>query len=366
MASWESAFVIWICDLAIFFQLYQNWQNLKEKGHHLEQIALGVILGIYGLNLFIFLKSTLDLSMLYSSVILIGYLATFIILGLFLLPQIFQAKKQKIPLHQIKHSYAQFLENPDQNSLKFLPNPKKPQSNLKMKANHEKKDFVKEITRKELHFLFFIGLGTIYLLFYSKSSVFPTQNISGKNFCFFLYFLIAGIIGIYLILGDFCRIYAWDLLPAIAKRFYHKGIHISREGSTFIASIPMLFSIMIWAVPWTPIAVLFLAAWNSCISDSISSIIGKMWGKHHITQIGRHPHKTWEGLITGLISAGLGPIFLSLLGVLSRTSIFTLLGLILISLMVYGIIDLYGHFVVDNLTIPFWTGALSWIWLTLV
>jgi dolichol kinase len=211
---------------------------------------------------------------------------------------------------------------------------------------HETKDIIKDLSRKALHF---VVLAIIILGTEIPKRMEPTLTAWGftplaiRNF---FYVLIAFFFLFMFTTADILRVNKMEWLPDWGLKWYGKSVEISTEKYTYISSVPMLLTLMMF-IP-APFSILMVGAIVSCVSDAAASIVGKNFGKHKMDKFGHYPQKSFEGLFAGVTSAFLGTIiilrFYPLPGVTDNWAI--VLGLL--AALSFFYIDAFSKYVVDN------------------
>lgn len=223
----------------------------------------------------------------------------------------------------------------------------------------ETKDIIKDLSRKALHF---VVLAIIILGTEIPKRMEPTlmslgfTPLSIRNF---FYVLIAFFFLFMFTTADMIRVNRIEWLPDWALKWYGKSVEISTEKYTYISSVPMLLTLMMF-IP-APFPILMVGAIVSCVADAAASIVGKNFGKHKMDKIGNYPNKSFEGLFAGVTSAFLGTIvileFYPLAGVTENWAL--VFGLIAALSFMY--IDIFSKYVVDNVLNILLPSALVYI-----
>ncbi|MHA1730739.1 MAG: phosphatidate cytidylyltransferase [Promethearchaeota archaeon] len=211
-----------------------------------------------------------------------------------------------------------------------------------------KKDVKKDLSRKALHLVILaVVVGSQEL----SNAAFTQGFIAGLGLTptsvrNFLYFVLGFFFIFMFSTADMVRVYKFEYLPDWGLKWYGTSVEPKTEKYTYISSVPFLLSLMLTV--FFPFAVILAASMVSCIADSAASIVGKSWGKHKLGNFGVHPHKSWEGVVAGTVTAFAGVVvaftFYPVPGVTIGYQV--LLGLLAAGAFVYA--DCFAKYVVDN------------------
>ena len=124
--------------------------------------------------------------------------------------------------------------------------------------------------------------------------------------------------------------------------------------------VPILLANLLWVHPNVPIQVFFIAVWISCVSDAFTSLVGKNLGKRKWGKKTAFPEKTVEGTLAGMVITLLGCIGILLFYPLSTPSLLAFMVISLGCALIFFVIDVYGKFVVDNLSNSILSGIFVW------
>jgi dolichol kinase len=230
---------------------------------------------------------------------------------------------------------------PTRNMEKFLK-----ELNEKYDKNPRNDDIVKDLTRKALHFVLLAGVWGLYALPNLIQPTLTEWGLSAIAFRNFSYMAIGFFFIFMFTTADMVRIYKFHLLPDWAMAWYNKSMEPKTESYTYISSIPFVLTLLLFS--FFPIQVLLCTCMVSCVGDAMASIIGKSFGKHKMTNFGRYPHKSFEGLIAGVFSSFIGVIIVFQIypmdGVTNTIEI--VLGLLAAVAFIY--VDAFSKYIVDN------------------
>lgn len=334
-----------------FLLLWHDIRHWKEKLNEKKLFSelLVVLLFFFHafrvLNLFSNPPSEIkqNLSIMLFSIFFLEFLILF---GGNIFPNL--VKLWKNPNYRQDHTYVNFLQE-------------------RSKKNSElskKQRLLKDISRKALHILQFLG---VVFIFWISVELYPYSLFNGlepQEFRNFFFYLFASLFFIMMMIGDITRMENWRVLPKWAWKWYSVSLDYPRESWTINAATPILLANLIWTADLFPIQILFIAVWISCISDASAAMIGKYLGKHKLEKVGKFREKTWEGLIAGIISTIIGvggilhffPLNISFIG-----NILIVGG----NVAVFIITDLFCDYLDDNLLNSIAGGLSSWLMISL-
>lgn len=221
------------------------------------------------------------------------------------------------------------------------------QLEIKYQDNPKNDDIIKDLSRKLLHVVllaFVIGLHYFALWYAPVTAQWGLSAIAFRNY---LYVIAAFFFVIMFTTADSVRVYKFHLLPDWAIKWYAKSIEPKSEAYTYISSVPFLLTVLLFI--HAPIQILFSVAWVSCISDAVASVVGKSYGKHKMTNFGRYPNKSFEGLLAGAFAAFIGVYLLFEwypMNNVTGTLLQPILGLVVA--LVFVLIDAFSKYIVDN------------------
>ncbi|UYP47131.1 hypothetical protein NEF87_003416 [Candidatus Lokiarchaeum ossiferum] len=342
LVDWINAFFFWVIGILLFIHTIQRWNFPPKKTVRYSELIQGMLfllMGFYILTLF-------SQNSLFPRILFGIYLSLIIFfLGLNVFPNVI--RKWLNPSFRQEISYESFL------------------TNLRQKYDQQehavKADRVKDFSRKILHFFQFAGLLLTHEITQHFESEIISLGISAIGFRNFIYFIVAGLFWIMMVIGDLLRMDHWEFLPKWGWKWYEKSLEPTRESWTLNAATPILLANLTWIHPIVPFQVLLSAAWVSCIADAFASIIGKNFGTHHLDKIGIDSKKTYEGLIAGIVSTFLGIWLIFVLYPVSSFSLLIIFGLALVNSIAFAFIDLYSRNVSDNLLNSLMPGSLTWL-----
>lgn len=230
---------------------------------------------------------------------------------------------------------------------------------LNEKYSEKKSDDIKkDLSRKLLHLIMFaliLGLDWLCNSYESELMDYGLTPIALRNF---LYISLAMFFVFMFTLADYIRITHFQYLPDWARKWYSKSLETRSESYTFISSVPFLLTTLLFIN--APNQVLFGASVVSCLADAAASVVGKNFGKHKMTNFGRYPHKSFEGLIVGTL--------ISFFGVIAIFKVYPLPGvndLIIIlcgalSALAFQYVDAFSQKLCDNILNTLIPGLLIW------
>ena len=222
-----------------------------------------------------------------------------------------------------------------------------------------KKDIIKDLSRKFLHFLIIAVVVVSHEYAFSMKDVLASWGLTplaGRNF---VYFAAAFSFILMFTSEDILRVYNFKLLPDWALKWIDKSLELKTEKYTYISSVPFLLSLMIFLL--APFQVLLCAAVVSCISDSLASIAGKSFGRHKLEGFGFFPEKSWEGLIAGALSAFVGVYLVFEFYPMAGVTLSWQLGFAFIATASFIYADIFSRYLVDNINNTVLPGAFTWI-----
>lgn len=207
-----------------------------------------------------------------------------------------------------------------------------------------KKDLTKDFSRKILHFIQFV---TIIILHEMVPLQFRNAYLEAIGSIFMIMFASA----------DAIRVVRIQYLPDWALKWYATSLEM-KEKYTYNSALPFLLAMLL--LIQAPIQVILSAGVVACIADAMASIIGKRYGKHKLSYIGRYPHKSFEGLLAGLST--------SFIGIFLVFAFYPLPGVNILWVIIFGLIgtlsfaynDIYSQYVVDNILNSIVPGAIIW------
>jgi len=222
-----------------------------------------------------------------------------------------------------------------------------------------KKDIIKDLSRKFLHFLIIAVVVLSHEYAFSMKDSLASWGmtpLAGRNF---VYFTAAFSFILMFTYEDILRVYNFKLLPDWALKWIDKSLELKSEKYTYISSVPFLLSLMIFLL--APFQVLLCACVVSCISDSLASIVGKSFGRHKLKGFGYFPEKSWEGLIAGALSAFVGVYLVFEFYPMAGVTLPWQLGFAGIATVSFIYADCFARYVVDNINNTVLPGAFTWI-----
>ncbi|MHA1719597.1 MAG: phosphatidate cytidylyltransferase [Promethearchaeota archaeon] len=343
--AWIDASFFWIMGILLFIHLIKSKneeKQIKDIYSEIIESILFIIVGFYVLNMF---PDTVNARItLYLIHIIAFSVITIFFFGFNVFPNYLKSRRD--PSYRKNLSYYKFLEKLDN----------------KYKTQEEGiiLDKYKDLSRKILHIIQFIGVITIYFV----SIYFIKENnkweISPLQFRNFLYTLIAGFFWIMMMVGDLTRLNGWKYLPQWGIKWYEKSLELNRERWTLNAVTPILLANLIWIHEIFPIQVFFSAVWVSCIGDAIASIVGKNFGKHKL-KFGYYPEKSIEGLIAGIFTTSIGIFLLFLIFPFEGLTLLNILIISFVCGIIFLLTDAYIRHFCDNLLNALLIGFFTWI-----
>lgn len=347
--AWANAIFYWVYALIFFLHIVKNWQNPHKKPARLSeliQVGLLILLGITMLNL---MESgqgwILDLTLFIWS------MAIFIWVIFFnLIPTYLRVHKDSTLVEVRK--YEKFLQK-----LKEM---------YQQDATASKADKVKDFSRKLLHFIQFSIIVIIHEICINEASSIANWGFMAIEFRNFLYLALGGFFIVMMITADLIRMEKFEYLPDWAHKWYTKSLEPEREAWTIDAAPTILLANLVFINPVIPVQAMFIATYVACISDAMASIIGKNFGRHKLTNFGRYPKKSWEGLISGACTTLIGTIIILFTYPITGLDA---LWIFFIGILIMGIfisIDLFSTRISDNILNSLIPGCVIWIFIAIL
>jgi CDP-diglyceride synthetase len=224
-----------------------------------------------------------------------------------------------------------------------------------------KAELTKDFSRKLLHFIQFTGIAGVYIWASLNSALIISWGMPSVDFRNYLYFILGMVFVFLFLFGDLVRMTHFEYLPHWAFGLYIKSMEPEREKWTVNAAVPIILMNMFFMPFFIPVQVFFTATFTSCIADAVTSLIGKNFGRHKMSQFGRYPNKTWEGLLAGAFTTFIGVMVIFIIYPVGSLPL--LIGIIcaLVSTAAFIFIDAYVQRLSDNLLNNFIPGMLVWL-----
>lgn len=157
--------------------------------------------------------------------------------------------------------------------------------------------------------------------------------------------------------ADAIRVVRIQYLPDWALKWYGTSLEM-KEKYTYNSALPFLLAMLL--LIQAPIQVILSAGMVACIADAMASIIGKRYGKHKLTHVGRYPQKSFEGLLAGLITSFFGIMTIFLVYPYPGVDALWMITFGLIGTLAFAYNDLFSRYVVDNILNSIVPGAAIW------
>jgi dolichol kinase len=209
------------------------------------------------------------------------------------------------------------------------------------------KDIMKDLSRKALHLVIMFVLIGAHEFSYSIAPLLATYGLTPLAFRNLLYITVSMLFTFMFTTEDAVRVYKFRLLPDWALKWIGKSLEIKTEKYSYISSIPFVLTLILFIN--APFSLVIAISMVACISDAAASVVGKSFGKRKLTNFGRYPHKSWEGLVAGATSAFLG-VFLAF-QVMYPTPGITMAWAIIFGLeaaLAFVYVDAFSKYIVDN------------------
>ncbi|WP_457557220.1 hypothetical protein [Candidatus Harpocratesius sp.] len=335
---------IFAFGIALGLHIFHRWNDPNKRNFRISELTAVILFFYQGFQVFnLFTKPTDKTAEFLTSILfLLLSLEFFILFGGNILPNII--KKKKNFQYRAEYSYENFLSEMTEKTQNFS----------------SKAILLRDLSRKGLHILQFLGVLLIYLI---SEEIYPYQLLQGLTsweFRNYFYFLISALFWMIMMIGDITRIEDWRVLPKWAWKWFGTSLDLKREKFTINGATPILLANMVWIHPCIPIQVLLIAVWISCISDALAALVGKNFGRHPLQRLGKFPKKTWEGLIAGILSTILGAIGI-LFFLPANIPFFGLLLILIGTTTVFVFADLFCIYLNDNLVNSLAGGFIVWI-----
>ncbi|MHA1775834.1 MAG: phosphatidate cytidylyltransferase [Promethearchaeota archaeon] len=338
------ALYIFALGILLLWHVTRHWNDIVKKKFRISELFVVALFFFQGIQIFtLFHNSDSEsirwLSFFFCSLLFLEFVILF---GGNILPNII--KQRKNPQFRAEYTYYHFLDQMAQT-----------------KAKISKKSLLfRDLSRKGLHFIQFLGVVLIYWLSIANYPYRILIGIEPDEFRNFFFFLISALFWIMMMIGDITRMENWRVLPKWAWKWYSVSLDYPRESWTINAATPILLANLIWTNRIFPIQILFITVWISCISDAAAALVGKFFGQYHLNKIGKFPEKTWEGLIAGILTTliGTGGILYFIPTSFPPLAIIMILGG---TVSVFAITDLYCSTLNDNIVNSLASGTVIWL-----
>jgi dolichol kinase len=343
--SLVNAIFLWIYGIAMLQYTLRNWQNPNKQSVKYSELYMAFLLFYAGYNLTMIFPDPNPDTQFYLILMIFIYSGINVWLYTNLLINFIIVRKN--PHLKQEKSYEKFYEH-----LATM---------YKTEAEARKADSIKDTSRKLLHFIQFLGIILIHIFCYIDAEHLASIGIEALDLRNYYYFIVAGLFFFVMLTGDLFRMTRFDLLPHWAFMWYTKSLEPEREKWTVNSAVPILLANLLFISAFVPLQIFFVATFISCISDAMASTIGKAYGKHKLTQIGRFPNKSLEGLLGGIGITFIGVFIIFIIYPVGSSPILLGFGCAIVSSIAFGLIDLYNVKMSDNLinnTIP---GILVWL-----
>ncbi len=278
-----------------------------------------------------------DLFYLLADVVLYGFLG---FLMCYIVREVFRARKN--PARKEERSYQRLME----------------------KSAGFAMDTKRDSLRKLLHL---IPVAVVLLIYFASLVLEPSlpAGLTARGFAYFAIVTIGYAFVAMFMLAETLRLINYNKLFWLAPDWAHKWFASSlkeSEKQAMISSIPVVLCLMPFL--FGPFTVFVTVALVESLADAMASIIGKRFGKHKIKAC---PHKSWEGLFGGGITAFL----MTLLGFVlapwwSVVSWPQVLMLATGNALVFAAIDVFSKRIMDNILNPLLIGAFMILFLALL
>lgn len=338
-----SALFPWGIGISLGFHIITKWKHPEKQPHRWSEFIEVILFLFQGFQIWFLFDTNSPKERLFSQIFFLLVSLSFVLLyGLNVLPNII--KKRRNPHYRENSTYEDFLNRMN--------------SKLKQQNWNTKQEIQKDLSRKFLHLLQFLGVIIFYMISIRHFPKEISNGISSSEFRNFFYLLVATLFWVLMMIGDMTRMQDWAYLPKWAWKWFEISLDLPKEAWTFNGATPILLANLLWINPVVPLPVFFTAVWVSCISDAAASAVGKHFGKHPL-KIGKFPQKTWEGLIAGFSTTFFGVYVIMIL--LSSIPIASCIFVAVAISVLFAIIDLYGTLIGDNLLNSLFSGTLTWI-----
>jgi dolichol kinase len=329
--AWCNAAAFWILGGVVLYHVLSRWKNPEKQASKYSEILYVfyfAVLGYYVLRLF-------EEAPVRSGYIFHGILLVFIIAVVFWLLVInvlpnYRAVQKNPTLRQTRN-YEQFIIEVNQKYTKGT-----------------KDDVVKDFSRKILHFIQFTGIVIIHVAAFEFASVYAPLGINPFSMRNFLYVMIASFFIFMFMVADLYRMTNFSYLPDWAHRWYAKSLEPRNETWTYNAAAPILLANLLFTHPIVPVPVFLSATFISCVADALASMVGKFYGRHKLIHFGRFPHKSYEGLLAGMIASFIGVTIIFLAFPIAGLSSWQLLGCGVFAMVTFLYTDAFARYIGDN------------------
>jgi dolichol kinase len=332
--AWIAALLFWVYGIGIFIYLVWHWTDGNKKETRISELSYVVFLFIIGFYVIILYNlepvSQSGANLGYTIIIICGCGITAFLLYSHALGY-WGYKKYGIDNDPvITRNYEQFCHQLDE----------------KYQKDHAKDDIIKDLSRKMLHMITLAALIGIHEASYYFRATIETWGLSPLAFRNTIYLSIAIMFSHLFLYADTLRMTKFYQLPDWARKWYSKSMDERKEKWTYVSSTPFLLALLM--LIFQPVQVLFVAGVVSCVADAAASVIGKSKGKHKLGRWSAHPHKSWEGLIAGVLSAFIGVFFVFQVWPYPGMTTWLQLGVAVGCAAAFAYADLWGKVLADN------------------
>jgi len=319
----------------LIFHLITHWQDPHKQQTKFSEIAYVLYLFALGTYiLFLFDGVPIWSANLFYGILLGWNVAILIWL---LVPNILftYLLVKKHPELRTERDYQKFI---DQITHKYDP----------IEAKDKKDDIIKDLSRKVLHFIQFTCIVLIHVFAPNVNSLFPHLGFSAVMIRNYIYIVIASFFIFMFMVADLYRITNFAYLPDWAHKWYAKSLEPRNELWSFNAAAPILLANLVFIYPIIPTAVMLSATFISCVADALASMVGKFWGKRKLKNLGNHPNKSYEGLLAGMLSSGLGTFIIFTIFPIANISPLIALACGIFAMVVFFYTDAFATKIGDN------------------
>ncbi|MHA1674458.1 MAG: hypothetical protein ACTSYI_12630 [Promethearchaeota archaeon] len=342
------AIYLWSLAFVLAVHIFKQRHRAEKRPHLASEMVNVVLFLLHGIQvMFLFDGERYGDSLVERTYAMWLFLllsaAIIFFFGLNVLPNII--RKRRNPGYRQDLTYAKFIELVESRTTRAVK--------------------TTDISRKLLHVLQFFGVVFFYVISIRNFPPTSENGISSLEFRNFVYFVVASLFWITLMVGDITRMENWIYLPKWGMRWFEISLDIEKEKWTINGASTILLANMLWIQPIIPIQVFFVAVWVSCISDAMASFVGQNFGNNLLGGVGKFSQKTWEGLIAGGLTTFIGVVGIMLL-LPDPIAFFYILTLASLVTLGFVLVDLYGTFLCDNLLNSIVSAGIVWVFLYMI
>jgi dolichol kinase len=348
LIAWLNAAIIWIYGLKMLIHIVNRWEDpVKQASKYSELVYVFAfsIIGYYIIILFDKEPMAPRYQLIYHGIMLFAFLAINVWLHLIQI----RRERKRLAKHpelidtdpEFTRNYAEFIKMLDE---KYLFG--------------KSDDIIKDLSRKALHFVLLAVVIGVYELGLFLERDLATIGLTPIAFRNLLYIIAAMFFVMMFTTSDLLRITNFEFEPLWARKWYFKSLEHRTESWTVISSVPFLLTLLLFL--FAPLQVLFCAAAVSCIADSVASVVGKNYGKRKMTNFGRFPNKSFEGLLAGTLSAFISVMAVFLFYPVAGLESLHIYAISLLCAFSFIYIDAFSTKLADNILNSLIPGIIVW------